>query len=106
MSEVDNNMLFSTQEYLQDITKSSGKKFINFVSSLEDDRPLDHFVPYMMSLMLCRRITVYAGAQVWSSDDDGDLDIVLALVGRTFVSTKVGKLICHTEIVFDIVDMY
>ena len=52
---------------------------------------LDYCIPYLMSLYLNQKITIFNGSNVWHSDDEGEVDIVLGMVQGVFLPTKIGK---------------
>ena len=52
---------------------------------------MDHVLPSCLAMMLERCITVHCGKDVWQSDDELGADIVLRLVGKMLMATKVGK---------------
>ena len=52
---------------------------------------MDHVLPSCLTMMLERHITVRHGKDMWQSNDELGADIVLRLVGKTFMATKVGK---------------
>ena len=52
---------------------------------------LDFCIPFLMEMYLNRKITIFNGANVWHSDDEAEVDIVLGMVQGVFIPTKVGK---------------
>ena len=52
---------------------------------------LDYCIPYLMSLYLNQKITIFNSSNVWHSDDEGEVDIMLGMVQGIFLPTKVGK---------------
>ena len=52
---------------------------------------IDHVIPSCLGMMLQWSITVYCGKDVWHSVDEPGADIVLDIVGKMFMATKVGK---------------
>ena len=44
-----------------------------------------------MEMYLNWKISIFNGANVWHSDDEAEVDIVLGMVQGVFIPTKIGK---------------
>ena len=68
--------------------------FYGYVAGVEvPGHQPDPFQIYFMGLALRRRLTIYAGKEVWTNDDTAATDIILAFIHGNFIPTKVGKCV-------------
>ena len=87
------SLFLIVQEWLESqLATEKSWNFYAYLTVLDvAGQKLDHCVPYLMSLFLGRKITIYNGTNIWNSDDESEIDICLGLAGGIFIPTKVGK---------------
>lgn len=84
--------LLSFQSWIQDELNTQKLQFYAYLQRIEtEDCPVDGAQVMLLSVMLCRNITIISAEGVWSADPMVARDIVVVYLGdQQFTSAQVG----------------
>ena len=77
---------------LAEVIAARKLNFYGYLADLSEvGSKVDAYIITLFCKYIKRRVDIYAGKEIWTSDEKKSQDIVIAVVEGNFFPTKVGK---------------